>query len=54
MKTYTVEFEQITYTSIDVKARNASEAIDKAFKRFDQAKYERCSDPELNRVWEKK
>ena len=54
MKTYTIEFRHMTYTQIDVKARNPDEAVDKAFKKIHEAVHVRDTNPDLNRVWEKK
>lgn len=54
MKTFTVEFQQTTFTRIDVKARNKDEAFDKAYKKRHDAEYYREGDLDVNTIHERK
>ena len=54
MKTFAVEFQQTTYTRTDVKARNKDEAMEKAFKKWQDAEYVREGDPDVSQIWEVK
>jgi hypothetical protein len=54
MKTFEVKFQQTTYTRVRVKAHNIDQAIDKAYKKIDDAEYIDTTDPDISTVYEVK